>query len=101
MVRPHPLKRVGIAMVVFRPGSPHMGSELLLGLPRGTLQVIVLERVDENFRLVQPRRIGRRIPRLPPPVTLGKVPSRGPGDVAGSAVLDQENPTQLLVMLAI
>src|SRR6266566_4733900 len=78
-----------------------MGPELLFGLPRGPLQGIVLERVDEDFRLVQPRGVGRRIARLPPPVTLGEVPLGCPCDVACATILDQENALQLLVMLAI
>src|SRR5208337_1007353 len=49
-----------------------MGSELLLALPRGPLQIIVLERMDEDFRLIQPRGVRWRIARLPPPLTPGK-----------------------------
>src|SRR5437762_11704799 len=90
LIRPGPLKGVGIAMVVFGPGSQHMGLELLLALPRRPLQVIMLERMDEDFRLVQPRRIGGRIPRFPPGLTPGKVPLRAAGYVARPAILDQD-----------
>ena len=55
-----------------------MGLELLLVLPGRPFQVIVLEGVDEDFRLVQPGGIGRRIPRPPPALTLGEVPLRLP-----------------------
>src|SRR5262245_3459764 len=76
LIGPGPFKGVGIAVVVFGPGSQHMGLELLLALPRRPLQVIVLERVDEDFRLVQPRGVGRRIPRSPPAPTFGEIASR-------------------------
>ena len=76
VIRPGPLKRVGIAMVVLRPGSQHMGLELLLALPGCPFQVIVLERVDEDFRLVQPRGVGGRMPRSPPALTPSEILSR-------------------------
>ena len=38
-----------------------MGSQLLLALPRGPLQIIVLERMDEDFRLIQPRGVRWRM----------------------------------------
>jgi hypothetical protein len=39
-------------MVVFRPGSQDMCLEFLLALPRCPFQVIVLEHMDEDLRLV-------------------------------------------------
>src|SRR5438067_3946879 len=96
LIRPGPLKGVGIAMVVFGPGSQHMGLELLLALPRRPFQVIVLERMDQDFRLIQPRRIGGRVPRSPPVLTPGKVRLRTPGYVTRPAILDQEDSSQLL-----
>src|SRR2546426_4141343 len=91
LIRPGPLKEVGIAMVVFGPGSLDMGLELLRTLPGLPFQVIMLERMDKDFRLVQPRRIGGRVPRFPPGLPPGKVPLRAAGYVARPAILDQED----------
>src|SRR5260370_1926201 len=94
LIGPGPLKRVSIAMVVFRPGSQHMGLELFLAFPRRSFQVIVLERMDEDFRLVQPRRIRRCIPRPPPLLTPGKVLPRTACYVARPSILDKEDALQ-------
>src|SRR6476646_3919715 len=80
LIRPSPLKRMGVAVVVLGPGSQRMGLELLLALPGCPFQVIVLERMDEDFGLVQPRGVGGRIPRLPPTATVGKITSRAGGE---------------------
>ena len=53
-----------------------MAPELLLAPPGRPLQVIVLERVDQDLPLVQPGGIGGRIARSPPAVALGEVPLR-------------------------
>jgi len=66
LIGPSPFKGVGVAVVVFGPGSQNMGLKLYLALPRRPFQVIMLERMDEDFRLVQPRGIGGRVPRFPP-----------------------------------
>src|SRR6266496_122171 len=73
LIRPCPLTGVGVPMVVFRPRSLNVNLELLLARPRRPLQVIVLERMDKDFRLAQPRGIGRRIAWLPPSLTPGEV----------------------------
>src|SRR6476661_3392418 len=91
LIGPGPLKRVGVAVVVFGPGSQHMGLELFLALPRRPFQVVVLERMDEDFCLVQPGGVGGRIPRLPPAIAFGEIASRTGCYVARPAVLDQED----------
>src|SRR5437764_9794348 len=91
LVGPGPLEGVGVAMVVLRPGSRHMGLELLLAPPRRPLQVIVLECVDEDFRLVQPGGVCRRVPGPPPTATLGEELPGVARYVARPAVLDQEH----------
>ena len=68
-----------------------MGLELFLALPGHPFQIIMLEDVDEDFRLVQPRGIGGRIAWLPPSLTLGEISLRTGRYVAGSTVLDQED----------
>lgn len=75
-----------------------MGFELLLAFPGCPFQVIVLERMNEDFRLVQPRRIGGRIPRLPPPAVFGEVLSGGRGYVTRPAILDEEDTSLLYVI---
>src|SRR5512135_2363842 len=57
LIGPSPFKGMGVPMVVFGPRSQDMRLELLLTLPGRPFQVIVLERMDEDFRLVQPRRV--------------------------------------------
>src|SRR4051794_34662830 len=89
LIRPGPFKGVGISVVVFGPGGQHMGSELILALPRRPFQVIVLEGMDEDFRLVQPRGIGRGIPRLPPTLTTGEVRPCVARYVTRPSILDQ------------
>src|SRR4051812_9157416 len=91
LISPGPFKGMGVPMVVFWPRSQDMRLELLLTLPGHPFQVIMLERMDENFRLVQPRRIGGRIPGSPPALTPGKILSRVACYVTCPAVLDQEN----------
>jgi hypothetical protein len=39
-------------MIVFRPCDHDVGFALLLAFPRATLQIVVLERVKEDLRLV-------------------------------------------------
>src|SRR5882724_4283652 len=56
VVGPGPLEGMGIAMVVLRPGSHDVGLEFLLALPRPPFQVVVLEGMDQDLCLVQPRR---------------------------------------------
>src|SRR5215204_5401587 len=92
LIRPSPFKGVGISVVVFRPGSQHVSLELVLALPGRPFQVIVLESVDEDFCLLQPRGIGRRITRRPPPLTTGKVRLRAARYVTCPSILDQEHP---------
>src|SRR4051812_42460385 len=91
LIGPGPFKGMGVPMVVFRPRSQDMRLELLPTLPRSPFQVIVLKRVDEDFRLVQPRRIGGRIPRSPPALTPGEISSRAACNMTWPAVLDQED----------
>src|SRR5262245_10157337 len=91
VIGPGPFKGMGVPMVVFGPGSRRMGLELFPALPRRPFQVIMLKRMDEDLRLVQPRRIGRRIPRFPPATGFGEIASRAGGYVARPAVLDQED----------
>src|SRR5512147_190990 len=81
---------MGVAAVVFGPGGQHMTPELLLAPPGRPLQVIVLERVDQDLPLVQPGGVGGRIARSPPAVALGEVPLRTARYMARSSVLDQE-----------
>src|SRR5262249_59984509 len=82
LIGPSPFKGVGIAVVVFGPGSQDMGLELLLALPGRPLQVIGLECVDKDFCLVQPRGVGRRIPRFPPALTFGEIAWARPASLA-------------------
>src|SRR5512135_2163337 len=91
LIGPGPFKGMGVPMVVFWPRSQDMRLELLLILPGRPFQVIVLERMDEDFRLVQPRRIGGRIPGPPPALTPSEILSRVACDVTRPTVLDQED----------
>src|SRR5262249_53011587 len=101
MVGPCPFNGVGVPMVAFRPRSRNMRLEFLLTRPGPWLQVIVFERMNQDLRLVEPRGVGRRIARSPPPVTPGKVALGCGGDVARPAILDQEDSSQLLVVLVV
>src|SRR5690348_6588863 len=59
LIAPGPLKRVGIPLVVLRPGDQHMLNELLAAAPRGPLQVAIAERSHQQLCLVQPRGVNR------------------------------------------
>src|SRR5512147_1060561 len=100
LVGPGPFDGMGVAAVVFGPGGQHMGLELFLAPPRSPLQVIVLERVDQDLPLVQPRGVGGRIAGPPPAVALGEVPLRIARYMARSPVLDQEDASEFLMVLA-
>jgi hypothetical protein len=91
LIGPGPFKGMGVPMVIFWPRSQDMSLELLLTLPGRPFQVIVLERMDEDFRLVQPRRIGGRIPGSPPALTPIEILARVACYVTWPAVLDQED----------
>src|SRR5581483_12343358 len=91
LIGPSPFNGMGIAVVVFRPGSQYMGLELFLALPGRSFKIIVLERMNQDFCLVQPRGVGRRIPRFPPASTFGEIASGAAGCVARPTVLDQED----------
>src|SRR3954447_6223368 len=91
LIGPGPLEGMSVPMVVFWPRSQDMRLELLLTRPGRPFQVIVLERMDEDFRLVQPRRVGGRIPGSPPALIPSEIRSRVAGYVTGPAVLDQED----------
>src|SRR5687768_3187809 len=93
LIGPGPFKGMGVPMVVFRPRGQDMRPELVLTLPGRSFQVVVLERVDEDLRRVQPGSIGRRIPGSPPALAPSEILSRVACDVARSAVLDQEDAT--------
>src|SRR5271156_4145078 len=54
LIHPSPFKRMSIALIVFRPRSQHMRLEFLLAGPGCTFQIVVFERMNENFRLIQP-----------------------------------------------
>src|SRR4051812_24482834 len=91
LIRPGPFKGMGVPMVVFWPRSQDMRLELLLTLPGRPFQIVVLERMNEDFRLVQPGRIGGRIPGSPPALTPSEIRSHATCNVTWTAVLDQED----------
>src|SRR5512132_3432569 len=94
LIGPRPLKRMSVPLIVFRPGDRYMIDELLTALPRRPPQVTMSEGTDQQFRLVQPRRVRRREPWPPPTPAVLPVGGRGAGRVAGVAVLDQEHPLE-------
>src|SRR5438309_2270073 len=49
LIGPGPFKGMGVPMIVFWPRSQDVRLELLLTLPGRPFQVIVLERMDEDF----------------------------------------------------
>src|SRR4051812_46476041 len=55
LVGPRPLERVGVPFVVLGPGVRNMPDEPLPVVPRASLQVAVLEGVDQQLCLVEPR----------------------------------------------
>src|SRR5919201_5674667 len=94
LIGPGPLKRMRVEPVVLRPGGQHMRDELLSTAPRGPLQVVVLERPDQQLRLVQPRGVRRREAGPPPTPAARPVRRRLARRVRGVPVPDQENYPQ-------
>src|SRR6266446_1807410 len=71
-----------------------MLDQLFTALPRTPLQIAMPKGSDQQFPLVQPRRMGRREAGTPPTATTRPVRCRFPRRVAGVAVLNQEQPLQ-------
>src|SRR5512135_1823349 len=71
-----------------------MSDVLLPAGPRTPLQVAPPEGVVEQLPLVEPGGMRRREPGTPPASALGEVLGCLPGDVAGSAVVDEEDPPE-------
>jgi len=55
---PEPVKGVGVALVILRPGGRHMVDELRPAPPRAALEVVVAERFDQRLRNVRAGRNG-------------------------------------------
>src|SRR6202521_3671405 len=92
LIGPGPLEGMGVELVVFRRGGQHMRDELLPTAPGRSLQVMVLERSDQQLCLVQPGGVGRREAGPPPAPATRPVFPRLPGRMAPGAVLGQEHP---------
>src|SRR5271167_2487290 len=88
LVRPVPLERVSIEAIVLGPGGIDVIQELLPATPRSAFQVTMAEGADEQFRLIQPRRVGRRKAGTPPPSAVRPVRCGGSRCVARVAILD-------------
>src|SRR5512135_3607846 len=56
------------------------------------------EGVIEQFPLSEPRGVGRGQPGTPPALAVGEIVGRLGGDVAGTAVLNQEDPSKSAVL---
>src|SRR5438094_10331844 len=82
VVGPMPLKGVGVAAVVLRPGGGEVFPELFPVAPGRALQVAPTEGADQQFRLVQPGSMRGRGPGSPPGALLGEVVLRRLSGVA-------------------
>src|SRR5204862_5025186 len=89
-----------VESVILRPGDVDVIQELFAATPRGTLQVPVTERADEQFRLIQPRGVDRRKAGPPPTAAVRPVRCRIGRRVARVAILDQERPAQATMAAA-
>jgi hypothetical protein len=100
LVGPGPLKRVGVASVVFRGGSQHLFDQLLPTDPRATFQVAVCKRPDQQLRLIQPGSMDRRETGTPPTLTTAPIRRCLTRGVTGVAVLHQEHSLQAPMPMA-
>src|SRR5262245_24995409 len=96
-VGPRPLERVGVVLVVLRPGGRHVRDELLPAAPRHAPQVAIAERLVPQLGLVEPRGMHGREAGPPPRTVFPEVVRRRAGRVAGITVLDQEHSSQASV----
>jgi hypothetical protein len=100
VIGPVPLKGMSIEAVILWPRGVDVLQELFSAPPRGAFQVTMAEGPDEQFRLVQPRGIGRRKARTPSISAARPVRRRRGCGVARVAILDQEHPAQAAVSAA-
>ena len=89
LIRPSPLERVGVPLVVLLPGRHHVIDVFRAAFPGSALQVPAVKRVIEQFSLVEPGGTSGRQPGSPPSPTGTKILPRGMAVVAGTAVMDQ------------
>ena len=95
VIGPRPFEWVGIQPVVLRPGVSHMLDEFPPAAPRSSLQVAVAKGVDQYLGLVQPRGMDRGESAMPPAMATVQVVLCRCGRVAGVAVVNQVDPTQV------
>src|SRR5215467_9321342 len=91
LIRPSPLKRVGVESVVLRGTSKHMLKQLLPTDPGTPFQVAVCKSPNQQLRLIQPGGMHRSETRTPPPPTTRPVGCRRARGMAGIAVLNQKH----------
>src|SRR4029453_5702968 len=100
LIGPCPLERVGVPLVVLRPGGREVLDELLPVPPRSSLQVAIAEGMDQQLGLVEPRGPRRGQAGPPPAVASVEIIRRRPGYVARAAVVDQVDASQPTVTTA-
>src|SRR5208337_1548881 len=98
LIRPGPLERMSVQLVVLQPRGGNMGDELLLIPPRPSPQVVVTEGIIEDLGLVEPGRMDRCEPGTPPPATGPQILLREPCCVTGIAVVDQVHALQVMMV---
>ena len=66
VIRPGPIERMGIELVIFRPSGLNMIDQRLTAIAGVALQVMVTERIIEQFGLIEPGGMDRCEARSPP-----------------------------------
>src|SRR6185312_1030587 len=98
LIRPSPLERMGVSLIVLRPGQHHVIDVSDAALPRPALQVPAVEGVIQQLSLVQPGGARWRQSGSPPTATSSEIVPRGVADVAGATVMDQVNRPKTTVV---
>ena len=96
LVRPSPLKGMGIELVVLWPSGVDMVDERLSVGPGNALQVPVAEGGVERFALVEPGSMGRSETRSPPPMS-SEIFGVGGSSMARIAALNQKYAAPVVV----
>jgi hypothetical protein len=99
VIGPGPFNRLGVTVVVFGPRRHDVLNEFVTTVPGLALQVMMAKAMDQDLRLIEPRRMNRSKARMPPSFGSGEVVLSIAGGMAGITILDQKHPLQAAMSL--
>src|SRR5215210_5196004 len=91
LIRPSPVKRMSIELVIFWPSGFYMINECVTAGPGTAFQVAMAEGIVEQFALIEPRSMHRSESGSPLRMRL-EIRAGGRCGMAGITILDQKRP---------